>query len=240
MTTVALYSEQPILTAGIQTVIAAKEEFSLSAVFADLDALAEHVRTHRPSVILVEVTTSVTFATLSMLKAAAGDAPIVLWVDIVPTEFISQAIAIGVRGILRKGLPVELQIQCLSNVAAGDLWVEEGLCDRLLTAKRVSLTRRERELMYLLAQGLKNKEIAHALTLSEGTVKVYLSRLFQKVGANDRLELALFALKNLFVGAAGGPEPTRVIGENRPQARLSPAHFLPSFLSVARPAAVVR
>jgi hypothetical protein len=48
----------------------------------------------------------------------------------------------------------------------------------------------------LLSQGLKNKEIGAALTISEGTVKVYLSRLFQKVGAKDRFELALYGLRN--------------------------------------------
>ena len=239
MASVALYSEQPILTAGLQTVMAGLEDLTLSAAFTDLDPLMEHVQTRRPSVILVEVTAAVTFATLSKLKSIAGDAPIVLWVDVGIMEYVSQALALGVRGILRKSLPIELQVICLRNVAAGDLWVEQGLCDRLLTSKRVVLTRREHQLMNLLAQGQKNKEIAHALTLTEGTIKVYLSRLFRKVGANDRFELALYALKNLFVGAASEPEPAWVAGESRPSARPSPAIFLPNFVSVERPAAVV-
>jgi hypothetical protein len=62
---------------------------------------------------------------------------------------------------------------------------------------------------------LKNKEIATTLMISEGTVKVYLSRLFQKVGVKDRFELALFGLKNLTTGqlpstdkgARGGASP---------------------------------
>jgi hypothetical protein len=52
----------------------------------------------------------------------------------------------------------------------------------------------------LLSQGLKNKEIAATLGISEGTVKVYFSRLFQKVGVKDRFELALYGLKNLNTG----------------------------------------
>jgi DNA-binding NarL/FixJ family response regulator len=240
MTSVALYSEQPILTAGLQTVMAGLEDLTLSAAFTDLDRLMEHVQTCRPSVVLLEVTAAVTFATLSKLKSIAGDAPMVLWVDVTPMEYVSQALALGVRGILRKSLPTELQVKCLRNVAAGDLWVEQGLCDRLLTSKRVVLTRREHQLLNLLAQGLKNKEIASALTLSEGTVKVYLSRLFQKVGAHDRLELALYALNNLFAGAASEPEPARAAGESRLPAPPSPAAFLPGFVSVECPAAVVQ
>ena len=66
------------------------------------------------------------------------------------------------------------------------------------------------------SQGLKNKEIATALTISEGTVKVYLSRLFQKLGVKDRFELALYGLKNLTPGngaidsasTSGGRKPS--------------------------------
>jgi len=61
---------------------------------------------------------------------------------------------------------------------------------------------RRRDLITLLAQGLKNKEIATALGLSEGTVKVYLSKLFLKLGVKDRFELALVSLRNLQYGAA--------------------------------------
>jgi two-component system response regulator DesR len=97
---------------------------------------------------------------------------------------------LGVRGILRKTLPTELQVKCLQKVQAGELWFEKALTDSFLCARRVALTQREGQLVSLLSQGLKNKEIATTLMISEGTVKVYLSRLFQKVGVKDRFELA--------------------------------------------------
>jgi DNA-binding NarL/FixJ family response regulator len=212
-------------------------DFTLAAEFTDVESLMEHVRTIRPGVVLLEVTPAINFATLSKLKSMAGDVPVVLWVDVVAMEFVSQALALGVRGILRKSLPIELQVKCLRSVVAGNLWVEQGLCDRLLTSKRITLTRRERQLVGLLAQGLKNKEIAYAMTLSEGTVKVYLSRLFQKVGANDRFDLALYALKNLFFDAVPEPAPALAAAECRMPARLTVP--LPSFLSMERPAVTV-
>jgi DNA-binding CsgD family transcriptional regulator len=107
---------------------------------------------------------------------------------------------LGVRGILRKTLPTDLQVKCLQKVQAGELWFEKALTDSFLCARRVALTQREGQLVSLLSQGLKNKEIATTLMISEGTVKVYLSRLFQKVGVKDRFELALFGLKNLTTG----------------------------------------
>jgi len=125
---------------------------------------------------------------------------IVLWVNSISTELAFQAMGLGVRGILRKTLPTDLQVKCLMKVQAGELWFEKALTDSFLCARRVALTQREGQLVSLLSQGLKNKEIASTLMISEGTVKVYLSRLFQKVGVKDRFELALFGLKNLTTG----------------------------------------
>jgi DNA-binding NarL/FixJ family response regulator len=134
------------------------------------------------------------------MKHAMNRSRIVLWVNSISTELAFQAMGLGVRGILRKTLPTELQVKCLQKVQAGELWFEKALTDSFLCARRVALTQREGQLVSLLSQGLKNKEIATTLMISEGTVKVYLSRLFQKVGVKDRFELALFGLKNLTTG----------------------------------------
>ncbi len=67
----------------------------------------------------------------------------------------------------------------------------------LLNRRFCKLTAREAELVTLLASGLRNKEIAYALGITEGTVKVYLSKLFSKIGVSDRFELALFALRTI-------------------------------------------
>jgi DNA-binding CsgD family transcriptional regulator len=95
------------------------------------------------------------------------------------------------------------------------MWFEKGVTQGLLNGRTVKLSKREGELVSLLSQGLKNKEIATALSISEATVKVYLSKLFAKVGAKDRFELALFGLRNL---AQTGPssEPPRSLFLPRP------------------------
>jgi DNA-binding NarL/FixJ family response regulator len=148
----------------------------------------------------MDLTPEITFAVLSEMKHAMMNCKIVLWVNSISTELAFQAMGLGVRGILRKTLPTDLQVKCLQKVQAGELWFEKALTDSFLCARRVALTQREGQLVSLLSQGLKNKEIATTLMISEGTVKVYLSRLFQKVGVKDRFELALFGLKNLTTG----------------------------------------
>jgi DNA-binding CsgD family transcriptional regulator len=81
-------------------------------------------------------------------------------------------------------------------VIEGQIWIDKEIAS-VSAPRRVSLTRRERDVVGLLVQGLANKEIAWQLRITEGSVKIYLSRLFSKTGATDRFSLALLALKNV-------------------------------------------
>jgi len=197
MTTIALYSVQPILIAGLQSTVETSLDLAISAACSSFSQLLDHVRVERPNLILVELTPDITPDALSQFSSQGVDARVIVWVDSVSAEFASQAIAAGVRGILRRSLPIELQVKCLRKVAAGELWVEQNLSEQILYQRQTALTQRESHLAGLLTHGLKNKEIAYSMGISEGTVKVYLSRLFQKSGAKDRFELALFGLKHL-------------------------------------------
>jgi two-component system response regulator DesR len=176
------------------------EEFELLPTSVSVSSLMEQMAQSSPDLILMDLTPEITFAVLSDMKHAMSTSKIVLWVNSISTELAFQAMGLGVRGILRKTLPTDLQVKCLQKVQGGELWFEKALTDSFLCARRVALTQREGQLVSLLSQGLKNKEIATTLMISEGTVKVYLSRLFQKVGVKDRFELALFGLKNLTTG----------------------------------------
>src|ERR1035441_7169819 len=200
MTRVLLYSDEPILAKGLESVLRQIAGFELLPTSDSLASLMDQITNGAPDLVLMDLTAEVTFAVLSDMKHAMNRSRIVLWVNSISTELAFQAMGLGVRGILRKTLPTELQVKCLQKVQAGELWFEKALTDSFLCARRVALTQREGQLVSLLSQGLKNKEIASTLMISEGTVKVYLSRLFQKVGGKDRFELALFGLKNLTTG----------------------------------------
>jgi len=78
----------------------------------------------------------------------------------------------------------------------------------------VELTPRESQLVSLLVQGLRNKEIGSCLGITEGTVRVYLSKLFIKTGARDRLELAVFGLKNALCGQSSWDGRDAFVTEN--------------------------
>ncbi len=206
MLNVLLYTTQPVLGLGLAAAFQ-DGDCHLTSVCASIPSLFEALGHKCFDILLVEATPEIGIHELSEIKHAADGAPIVIWVDTVSTEFVAQAVGLGVRGVLRKTLPLELQVRCLEKVGSGELWVEKALIASLLSTKRTVLTSRERQLATLLVQGLSNKEIAYRLGLSEGTVKVYFSRLFHKVGANDRFELALYAIEHLFGGRCVPAEP---------------------------------
>jgi DNA-binding NarL/FixJ family response regulator len=197
VTRIHLSSDHSILTVGLRTILeAAGGEFSFSTSHG-AENLAERALAEEAGIILLDVTGAISLEMVTRLCEAAKSIPVVLWLDDAATEFISQALSSGVLGLLRKRASQSVLMECLREVSQRRLWVENDLSRQLLSTRNVKLTKRERQLASLLAQGLKNKEIAYRLGITEGTVKVYLSRLYGKLGVNDRFDLALFALKNL-------------------------------------------
>ena len=119
---------------------------------------------------------------------------------------IVEAMRRGGRGFLDKQSPVELLLKCVRKVHAGEIWLNGRLTEAVLhtfgTQQPVSklngkaeLSRREMEVIQLVIQGYKNKDIAQKLFISEKTVKNHLSAIFNKLGVSDRLELTLYAFE---------------------------------------------
>ena len=116
------------------------------------------------------------------------------------------AVQRGVRGIVRKDEPTEFLFEAIMRVMAGQHWLGPSLVADLMELVRSSaqspngsvrqpfgLTPREREVLTLVAAGYPNKEIARTCAVSEETIKHHLTRMFDKVGASNRLELAMVA-----------------------------------------------
>jgi DNA-binding NarL/FixJ family response regulator len=98
----------------------------------------------------------------------------------------------GVRGIVQRNVQPEQLVESLRKVAAGELQIGFGVRNSESPQPRhgVSLTPREREIVAFLRQGMRNKQIAGEMGITEGTVKIYLFRLFHKLGVRNRFELA--------------------------------------------------
>jgi DNA-binding NarL/FixJ family response regulator len=147
------------------------------------------------------------WTTLAELRASTPEALLVLWCSHVTPEFARMACEAGVQGLLSTQLPVEEAADSLAQICRG----EQTFRFEPETASRPSsgtrFTRREQQVLSLVAKGLKNREIASALRTTQGSVKVYLNRLFRKAGVRTRYELALLAgpSAELVHGTDGAP-----------------------------------
>ncbi len=111
-------------------------------------------------------------------------------------EDLVAAFHLGALGVVRKTAHVNDVLKAIRAVAGGSIWIPPTL-HRHLTDKPVTqnqLTTREAEIVRHVATGLRNAEIADKLAITEGTVKIHLNNVFQKLGIRDRVELTLYAV----------------------------------------------
>jgi two-component system, NarL family, nitrate/nitrite response regulator NarL len=193
----SIYTSEPLNSIALEFLFRPCEDITLLPVVSDLPSLPQQVSSQKPNVLLLAVNADLDWDLLTRLWRESADTKVVLWLHEITPELAYQAMERGVKGILRKNLPPEMILKCVRRVYEGELWFEKTLTEAFRNGRSIKVSNREGELITLVAQGLKNREIAEAMCITEGTVKVYLSRLFEKVGARDRIELALIGLRNL-------------------------------------------
>ena len=132
---------------------------------------------------------------LRELRRRDDNSPVILLTAAIDDEALREGLALNVNGIILKSSDPSLLIECIDKVARGGDWIDEPIRDRLSktgVAERM-LSDRECEVIALVRDGLKNRDIAERLRITEGTIKVYLHRIFDKIGVKSRTELAMKA-----------------------------------------------
>lgn len=201
MTTVLLADDHPFMRAGVEAVLRGSP-YQLLATVSDGDAALAAVKQHDPDICIFDVRMPGRdgVATLQAMRESGDERPVVLLTAELTDRALYTAVKAGVNGIVLKDGAEDALIECLNTVAAGGRAIDAGLMDRALDLAMTGgsdplakLAPREREIAELVAKGLRNREIADRLTMSEGTVKVYLHGIYQKVGVENRTALALMA-----------------------------------------------
>ena len=171
------------------------------------------VRSARPDLLLLDLSMPRMGGLEALRELATATGPnvpltILLTGNIQPAQLVT-AVHLGVRGVLLKNDTTEVLFEAIVCVMTGQCWLAQTLVTSLLDAIRpmlhssgpactVPFTQRERQVLTLVAAGYSNKEIAQHCTVSEQTVKHQLTRMFDKVGATNRLELAMMANRHPF------------------------------------------
>ena len=124
---------------------------------------------------------------------------------------VIRAMRLGARGVVLKQSATELLVKSIHRVHAGEIWLDNRMTAEVLKAfsksseagrEKPLLSGREKEVVQLVAQGFRNKEIGEKLFISEQTVKNHMHNIFDKLGVSDRLELALYALHHRLIDHA--------------------------------------
>ena len=199
---VSVCDTQPVTAEGVRTLLAGSQDMRLGEVTDSLALAQELVRRSAPDVLMIDKA----FGMQAILEWLAALKPneekptaIVIWgVSVTEAEAL-RFLQAGARGILRKTAGIQVVLACLRTVALGRSWMEDCVfrdSSRADRYPRSELTAREQQVLELVEQGFKNKEIANELGIRPGTVKIHLKHIFEKTGVRGRYGLALSGLKD--------------------------------------------
>jgi DNA-binding NarL/FixJ family response regulator len=215
---IVVADDHPIFRDGLCKLLALEEDFEVVAQAQDGRQVLEVLQQLAPDILLLDLKMPGLdgLATLQRLQAVKNKTRvIVLTASDDKNEFV-QAMRLGTSGIVLKQTATELLIKSIRRVHAGEIWLDSHTTAAVIRQfvaadeppaqmvpaaagrerERSPLSQREREIVALVAQGFKNKEMAEKMFISEQTVKNHLHNIFDKLGVSDRLELALYAIHN--------------------------------------------
>jgi DNA-binding NarL/FixJ family response regulator len=208
---VVLAESYPILLAGMEHLLTAHGDVRVVARCADGEQAVRAVRQHRPDVLVSDLRLPARDGLLVLGDLAKEDLQtrVVLLAERIYEDEMLEAVRLGAKGILLKEMSGSLLVRCIRKVHAGETWLEtqsagravEHLLHRDAGAREVALllTPRELQVLRAVATGKRNREIAAQLHITEGTVKIHLHNIYEKLEVKGRLELILCARDRAWV-----------------------------------------
>jgi two-component system, NarL family, nitrate/nitrite response regulator NarL len=198
--TVVVCDTQPITAEGLRTLLTAAGDLEFLASLNSLEVATQLVTARPPDLVIVDkgFGMRIVLDWIHDLKLADAAPGVVVWgVSMTEAEAL-RLLQAGAKGIVRKTADLENILACLRTVASGRSWMEDCAfrdAARQERYPRSELTPREHQVLEMVEQGFKNKEIALELGIRPGTVKIHLKHIFEKTGVRGRYGLAISGLK---------------------------------------------
>lgn len=207
---VLLVDGHRIVRHALRTLIDSYDGYTVIGEAGDRASALAFAQAEHPDVILMELDLGHDRAIdfLPTLRAVSDRSRVLILTGLTDTDVHKQAIRLGAHGVVMKDAVTDLLLKAIRKVHEGELWVDRTTTASLISdlasdadaksrdperARIDSLTKREREVIVLIAQGLKNKEIAERLFISTNTVRHHLTAIFAKLHVTDRLSLVVYA-----------------------------------------------
>ena len=203
--TIVLADDHQIVLEGLVQILRLEPDFQVVARCTNGEETLEAVRRHRPDVLVLDVhmPSKDGLAVLRDIRREELPTRVVLLTAALDESGVVEAVRLGVWGLVFKEMAPQTLVTCVRKVHAGERWLDnrsvvralETISQREATAEAsaAQVTPRELEIIRMIATGLRNKEIATQLSISEGTVKIHLHNIYEKLQVDGRLALLLYA-----------------------------------------------
>jgi len=199
--------DHPLILDALQHLFRLEEDFQLLACCRNGTETLQAVKDCQPDVLILDIRMPGQdgLAVLRAMRQEHSPTRVVLLTAGLEEHEMLEAIQLGEQGGVLKEMASHLLVQCVRTVYAGGHWVERHAGSRAretilrhqdgtrAVTGLVTSRERERELVCLVAKGLRNKSIANTLSISEGTVKIHLHNIFKKLSIDSRLGMTLYA-----------------------------------------------
>ena len=195
----------PLVLSGMENLFRLEKDFELVARCAGSAEILAVVRRHRPDVVILDIRMPGKDGLAITRELLAEKLPprVILYTAEINEDQYMEAVRMGIGGIVLKEMDPKLLVQCVRKVHAGEQWIErrtarlslEKLLQREAGAREIAslLTPRETGILKLVASGLNNKQVGEKLCISEGTVKVHMHNIYEKLHVKSRVALLRFA-----------------------------------------------
>lgn len=194
--------DHPIVVSGLETLLV-KSGYDVVASVACGETALDALSQSDPDILLLDIQMPGRngMDVLRIMRRAGDDRPVILLTAGIDARQAAEALQLGVNGIVLKDSPPELLLRCLDEVRGGRRWIDPDITDRVRAMGGAgdsagpldALSTREQAVVALVVKGLRNREIAALLGIAEGTVKVHLHKVYEKLGVGSRTELVIHA-----------------------------------------------
>lgn len=209
---ILLVDDHVVVRTALRALIESQANLTMVGEAGNRKEALEIAEREKPNVILLDLDLGGEngLDLITDLQNAANEARIVVLTGVRDQQIHQEAVRLGALGIVQKDRAFDVLVGAIERVNAGETWLDPSLMAKVLSqmssagrskktdpeeAKIATLTEREREVLGLIGQGLKNKEIADKLFISEWTVRHHITSIFSKLEVSDRVELILYAYK---------------------------------------------
>jgi len=209
--TLVLANDHPIFLDGLEDIFRREPDIQVLESCLEGQAALRAVRQLKPDVLILDLRMPKMdgLGVLREMQKEKLPTRVVVLTAALDEDEVLKAIRLGVQGVVLKEMAARLLVQCVRKVHAGEQWLEkrsvslalERLLKREAATRQIAglLTSREIEIVRMVADGLRNREIGDRLYINEGTVKVHLHHIYEKLKVNSRLQLTRYTRdKGLF------------------------------------------